>query len=620
MPRDADGDRRRWCPARDGRSAGAGQGCDPDQGLRRGCSDARPRSPDRETPARSTCSAHCISPGSAPRPDRRRRGSSSCQLRTAGEARAAYALAALLATSEPPDIGRCTALARARRRARRPGRPGADAARRTAAGVPPAGRSARRGLARRARFRRAAARDDVRHARSTARPGTRECHGRIRTHRPAPRGRRRCHGLDGVAPAAHAAQGRRAGPVRRHAVDAGVRRRAPRGVHATAAAEGERQYGRSSRQHRARSMRCGAGGRNSQRTCSRPERRQSALPSPAATLRAVGSAARAPDDAYAGWPDVVVAASRRRAVRCCSELLRRGADPNAATPRRRDSRVRRGRLGRATVRHGPAAGRRRCFPAGRARRRHHWAVAVRFGQETYCTRCSKWRGARRALGAGVAAAARRGKGVAMRGWSGTCWRPAPTPASGDPTGHRRLMRGRGPESGGDRRTCCSRPGAPRPPTPPADRRCGWLPAMAGSPIVASLLQGRRRSRRSGPRGVTPLACAPRAATRTSSIACARAGANLAARTGNGDTPLMLAAAGGHAVVVRRLLASAAANDAAESPRRHRADPREPVRGPRIGTGAARRRRKPQASQPRRRRARATRRRRAASATLVALLD
>ena len=167
----------------------------------------------------------------------------------AGDARAAYALAALLATGETPDR---PAARRWLARAAELGDPDAQALVRRQA-LPLEFRPhdlLTDESARRSALWRAAARDDVATTRNVAGRGPRERGGRLRTHRAAPCSRRWRRGRHGC-PAGTRSQHRSSRSLRCHALDAGLRLRAARGLYRAAAGPRERYRGRSSRQHRA---------------------------------------------------------------------------------------------------------------------------------------------------------------------------------------------------------------------------------------------------------------------------------------------------------------------------------------------------------------------------------
>ena len=150
----------------------------------------------------------------------------------------------------------------------------------------------------------------------------------------------------------------------------------------------------------------------------------------AAHPAAADPGARAATDAYQGWPDIAVAASRKRPDDAARPVAsgRRSERDDAG---RRNGAAGRSRRGCAAIGCTAAAGRRGCLPS-EPRGSTPLIVAVRLGREA-------------ALGAlltnGVDPNAHRNRSrlrcssrsrPAMAGSSSSCWRPGPTPMPGVP--------------------------------------------------------------------------------------------------------------------------------------------------------------------------------------------
>jgi len=286
-----------------------------------------------------------------------------------------------------------------------------------------------------------------------------------------------------------------------------------------------------------------------------------AVPVPLKHGMTAGAPATAPDraavDAYSGWPDVAVAASRTNAD-WLHELLRSGADPDARTPAGDSA------LLVAVASNSPAAvialleagaDASQTGPRGLA----PLELAVRQGLEEPLH------------------ALLQDPHVQDTGMSG----PALIAAveRGNPAMVRQLLAaGADPNATGKNRTVPLLLAAARshveiaklllaadaaPSTVDAAGRSAlWMAACNdSSALIATLLAARAAVDAADREGLTPLACAAARGHSDAVERLSRAGANVAARDRNGDTPLTLAAAGGHTEVIRRLLAAGADLDA-----------------------------------------------------------
>ena len=277
---------------------------------------------------------------------------------------------------------------------------------------------------------------------------------------------------------------------------------------------------------------------------------------------AAGSADRLPRaavDAYAGWPDVVVAASRRDPARL-HDLLSLGADPNATAPGGQTAllaAVGAGSLQAAALLLAAGADASKAdsqgtMPLGLAVRRGNVAmmdVLLQHGANPNVHTARERAALTVAVVNGDPRAVRRlleaGADANTREPSGTT--PLMIAAARDQADIVALLLGAkavpsAADSGG--------------------RGALWFAACADSTAtVPLLLKAGAAIDTADEVGVTPLSCAA-ARGRTGVVdSLLRAGAGVSARTRTGDTPLMLAASGGHAGTVRVLLTGGADADA-----------------------------------------------------------
>jgi ankyrin repeat protein len=263
---------------------------------------------------------------------------------------------------------------------------------------------------------------------------------------------------------------------------------------------------------------------------------------------------RGVSDAYAGWPDVVIAASRKDPQRL-RELLSRGGDPNSATPGGEsalmvavaaDSAPAVSLLITAGV-DASKPGQDGMTPLG---------LAVRLGHESVVEVLLK-HGARPVSPAAgepplVVAVGRGDTGVvrallAAGADAGVKARQGITPlmiaAARDHVEIAKLLIGA--------RAAPSVVDA-------AGRSALWLAACGDSASMVSMLLAAGATVDSADlEGVTPLSCAAARGYTAIVDQLLRSGASVSSKTRNGDTPLTLAAAAGHASTTRRLLTAGA---------------------------------------------------------------
>jgi ankyrin repeat protein len=263
---------------------------------------------------------------------------------------------------------------------------------------------------------------------------------------------------------------------------------------------------------------------------------------------------RAVSDAYAGWPDVVVAASRKDPQRL-RELLSRGGDPNSATPGGEsalmvavaaDSAQAASLLLTAGA-DASRAGQDSMTPLG---------LAVRLGHDSVVEVLLK-HGARP-----VSPVAGEPPLVVAVGRGDTDVVRALLAAGADAgvktrQGATSLMIAAGRDQVEiaklliDARASASTVDS-------AGRSALWLAACGDSaPMVSVLLTAGAAVDSADLEGVTPLSCAAARGYTAIVDQLLRAGASVSSKTRNGDTPLTLAAAGGHASTTRRLLTAGA---------------------------------------------------------------
>ncbi len=263
---------------------------------------------------------------------------------------------------------------------------------------------------------------------------------------------------------------------------------------------------------------------------------------------------RAVSDAYAGWPDVVVAASRKDPQRL-RELLSRGGDPNSATPGGQtalmvavaaDSAQAASQLLTAGA-DASRAGQDGLTPLG---------LAVRLGHDSVVEVLLK-HGARPGSPAAgeppLVIAVQRGDAGVVR---------ALLAAGADPgvktgQGTTPLMIAAARDRAEIAKLLIDARAAPSA-VDSAGRSALWFAACGDSASMVSLLLTASAAVDSADvEGVTPLSCAAARGYTAIVDQLLRAGANGSSKTRNGDTPLTLAAAGGHAGTTRRLLVAGA---------------------------------------------------------------
>lgn len=286
-----------------------------------------------------------------------------------------------------------------------------------------------------------------------------------------------------------------------------------------------------------------------------------------ATRRALQSAAAAPTDrlpravvdAYAGWPDVVVAASRNDPA-ALRDLLNRGADPNARTA-----------AGESALYVAVAAGASKCAialleagadasvagPDGST----PLGMAVRRGQSSMVEVLLAHAAAPPAGGARDPSLLVTAVGAGDSRLAGLLLDARSDPDSRDADGTPVLVLAASRNHAAIAKRLLDA-GADPSLADAAGRTALWHAACGGlDDLAAALAQKGAGIGAADRNGVTALACAAARGHAQVVDRLLRSGAEAAPRTRSGDTPLMLAAATGQAAVVRRLLAAGAALDA-----------------------------------------------------------
>jgi ankyrin repeat protein len=268
---------------------------------------------------------------------------------------------------------------------------------------------------------------------------------------------------------------------------------------------------------------------------------------------------RAPSDAYAGWPDVAVAATRKDPARL-RDLLARGADPNGVLPDGQTVLI-----AAVASDSGPSVAALIAAGASLTKPDAQGAtpvqVAVRLGHASaldvlldhgadpnapgpnaappliVAVENGDLRSVRRLLAAGADPNARSPAGGAAL---------AIAAARDHSEIVKQLLDARAAVSAADA----------------SGRTPLWLAACAdAAATVPVLVKAGAAVDAADALGVTPLACAAARGHTAMVDRLVRAGASVAARARSGDTPLSFAAMGGHASTVRRLLAAGAEADA-----------------------------------------------------------
>jgi ankyrin repeat protein len=260
---------------------------------------------------------------------------------------------------------------------------------------------------------------------------------------------------------------------------------------------------------------------------------------------------RAATDAYAGWPDVVVAASRKDPERLRG-LLDQGADPNAAAPGGQTAlmaAIAAGSSGTAALLLDAGADVSRADAQGDM----PLGVAVRDGNATLIKLLLRHGADANAHAAGqrppLLVAVARSDQAAVR----LLLEAGADANSSDPTGTTPLMFASARDDS-EIAVALLAAGALPSATDSSARSALWLAACGDATATAAVLIKAGAAVDAADRdGVTPLSCAAARGHTAMVDRLAAAGASMASRTRAGDTPLMLAAAAGQASAVRRLL-------------------------------------------------------------------
>jgi ankyrin repeat protein len=275
----------------------------------------------------------------------------------------------------------------------------------------------------------------------------------------------------------------------------------------------------------------------------------------AASPGPTGHLSRASIDAYAGWPDLVVAASRREPARL-RDLLAGGADPNASAPGGQTALL-------AAVGAGSVQAAALLLDAGAdtskadAQGNSPVGIAVRSGNVALMDTLLQHGASpnahtareRPALVVAVAGGDPRAVRVLLAVGADA--------NSREPTGTTPLMIAAVRDEADIAGLLLGAKAVPST-TDSSGRSALWFAACADSKTtVPILLKAGAAVDAADEDGVTPLSCAAARGNQGVVDHLLRAGASVASRTRSGDTPLMLAASGGDAGTVRRLLAAGA---------------------------------------------------------------